>query len=366
MIEPVAHAACVGDPLPRIGLPAAIDQIDERSRQIRSQLSDRLVGLELARHHLCRVARLVGREATQQLVHRDAQGVDVEARRGRRARELFGRHVQPRAGTLVDGGEPLAGGFDLRREAEVHQLRDLVGCARVRDQHVLGLHVAVDHARVVHRDQRVGEVARQPTGAPHRQHPFHRQQIAQRRAAHELGHQHHAPVGQVSALERPHQVRVVADAVHELALVAQPLLGLGFAGVLGRDDLERDLAKLGAAIARQVHRRHAAATAHALDLEAIGDDRAALELAGLGRAQAQVRAFVVVGHGADPFDAACLGPSLPMRSTWVRPSSNAIDPPLRHDSLGVSRHLIAWVPEFTRTSALGSTTTVLVPICTSA
>ena len=114
----------------------------------------------------------------QHLAEDDAPRVDVGAAIDGLAEQLLGCHVggraEHRSGTRQSRGfRP----FDLR-DAEIDDLH-----AAVRlDQHVLRLQVAMDHAGIVRRRQRAGDLERDRSGPLGRNRPA-RDLLAQRLAA---------------------------------------------------------------------------------------------------------------------------------------------------------------------------------------
>ena len=172
--------------------------------------------------------------------------VDVGRRPGPAAVELLRRHVRGRAehgaaardlGAVGRGGDP-----------EVGELRDAV----LADQHVGGLHVAVNHAlrvRVVERVAEVADHARDLLGPqrPAAQHP------RQRLALHVLHDDQHAlVVGR--GVEHRDEVRVV-ERRSELRLAREALLDVDRA--VGMQALDGNLPSEALVLAEE-DRRHAA------------------------------------------------------------------------------------------------------------
>jgi len=122
--------------------------------------------------------------------------------------------------------------------AEVHDL-DLV---RRRDEHVLRLEVAMDHARSMDRDQPPGDLASEVPGQLLRDAAQILEEGPERLALHEL-HDQHVPAavahGQVVAVETTHHV-VVIDLPAELRLAEEALEEVRTLLEMLVHDLERD------------------------------------------------------------------------------------------------------------------------------
>ena len=207
-----------------------------------------LLGRVLIRdlHRLFALVRLLARE---HLVQHDAQRVDVGARVGGALRDELGREVGDGAEQLLARGRVRA---RRARESEVADLDAPV----LGQQHVLGLHIAVDEARSVRRGEprengmhhRDGLVDRQALGVI--------EQIAQRRARKVL----HDEVGDVAVLalvEDADDVRV-AQPGRGAGLLDEPRLEPVVVAQVVVHHLEGD-APLQPQIGRKVHRRHSAA-----------------------------------------------------------------------------------------------------------
>ena len=95
------------------------------------------------------------RLARQQLEEQHAERVEVVRGQRRLARALLRAHAGPRAAAADD--DPVLVRVRHRGDAEVREVR----AARVVEQHVRGLDVAVHHAEVVEIGERVGHVTAQ-------------------------------------------------------------------------------------------------------------------------------------------------------------------------------------------------------------
>ncbi len=140
-------------------------------------------------HDLEGLFAIEGHAAGEHLVREHAEGVDVRAPVDRAAPALLGRHEVGRAD---EGAVARAAGVGLAQaeelgDAEVEQLRPHLPVDR-RDEHVLGLEVAVHHAGRVGGRERRGHVAqrRQRPGDRHRPPP--RQALRERLALEQLHH----------------------------------------------------------------------------------------------------------------------------------------------------------------------------------
>ena len=194
------------------------------------------LGVERRRSRLDRSGHLLQRHAPERVLARerlpqqDADPPDVARGTCLLSAQPFGRDVRERARNVADGGQRL--GLVELCEPEVEQAhRDAVSLGQ---QHVRGLHVAVDDAAPVGVCEPVEDLSGRLDGLAVAQlAPAHR--LAQRAAADVL-------VGDVDV------AGIRAEAVRaQAALVSQPRCCLGFAFgpvrglALARDDLERDL-----------------------------------------------------------------------------------------------------------------------------
>ena len=153
--------------LPAVGgmlLQRAHDGGRERSRRLGTRALDRdgPLGDVLGDDHA--VGALKGRRARQHLVGHDAERVEIAPAVDLLAGRLLGAHVRGRP----DGDAlPRAAGAALARhgprDAEIGQHRAAGGLV---EQHVLGLHVAVDHAGAPRRFERRGQVRHDAMDGP--------------------------------------------------------------------------------------------------------------------------------------------------------------------------------------------------------
>jgi hypothetical protein len=168
-------------------------------------------------------------------------------------------------------------------DAEVEHLRNaalaVVGVAR--EEHVLGLDVAVHHALRVGRGHAAhrGQKQRQALGDAGPPAP---EQVAQCFTLEQLEDQEHPPVLLFDAVDVDH-VRV-ADARRCLGFADEALRRARLGGQLGAQPLQRDRLP-GPYVRRPVHRAHSAAAERALDAVLARD-----EFARLGQARFRVHA----------------------------------------------------------------------------
>jgi hypothetical protein len=200
--------------------------------------------------------------AGERLVGDHAQGVEVRPVVGRRVgRRLLRGHVRGRAHGQSERRRR-AGGHRLRRGAALGGRGERLGDPEVghhrvpaREQHVLGLEVAVHHALAVRVGEGVGQLAHEPHHIRDRQPPLPPEPLAQRLALH-VGHR---VVGQPVHLARGmdrHHVRVLK--ARRQADLAFEACGRQPGRQLGRQDLHHDVAPE-RLLARHEHARHPAA-----------------------------------------------------------------------------------------------------------
>ena len=200
----------------------------------------------------------------QQLVQRRAQAVDVGARIDRThvAARLLGRHVRRRAQRHPGFGDPdLDGG--LARQSEVHDDRHPAPVVGVLDQHVAGLEVAM------HNTEPVSLVHRQRDVADHRNLVVERhlgRRLVQRLAVDEL-QRDVRPALDLADLVHPADAGMV-DAGLGARLAQEPHCEVGIGA---ENELDRDRAAE-AAVARPVHRTHAALAEQVEQLVAVPAD----------------------------------------------------------------------------------------------
>jgi hypothetical protein len=174
-----------------------------------------------------------GRRTGEAGEQRGAEAVDVGRLRGRSAHEHLGRCVRHGG---VDRPRHRRRGIEQPGDAEVREL-----CLAVRrEQHVVGLHVAVQDAGLVGRRQRPGELGTHRGDLRRRQGPRPAHPVPQR-ALGEVGHHDvGAPVVGHAAGVGSDDVRVVRQPAHGRDLPSPPI---GVGGVLdaGGQDLDGDV-----------------------------------------------------------------------------------------------------------------------------
>ena len=139
---------------------------DRPGGMLRVHLDRRLrLALDVLVHDGHVVAAVVGRLAGEHLIQDDAERVDVGALVDLLAEDLLGRHVFRRADHVAGLGELRVALLLRGGDAEVHDLDQ----ARVVDQHVGGLQVAVDDAGLVRHGHAGGDVHRVAHGLVERQ-----------------------------------------------------------------------------------------------------------------------------------------------------------------------------------------------------
>ena len=208
--------------------------------------------------------------ADDHLVDDDRQAVDVRPRvDGREPRGLFRAHVPRRAERNPRARELRA----ARRRA--HRLRDAeIGDdrMRLREQHVLRLDVAMQHAQPVRIRERVGDwrrdVDRACTGHASALHDL----LTQRSTIDEGHHVVDEPVRLSGIVQR--QDVWMHHARDDVDLVQEPF-GADRARDVRTQHLERDVAVM-LAVVRDVYRRHPAASEDATDLVPVRDRRGEL------------------------------------------------------------------------------------------
>jgi hypothetical protein len=122
-----------------IGIKAGVDRVGERGGQLRADGGERWDRLADRPRGCGGALPQEGMLTAEALVQRQGQGVDVRRGPGTQPVRLLRRHVGERSDHGTGGGQGALTGDP--RDAEVDQLRLPV----VRNQDVLGLHVAVDH-----------------------------------------------------------------------------------------------------------------------------------------------------------------------------------------------------------------------------
>jgi hypothetical protein len=165
-------------------LEARHDERGERGRQRRPMIRDGHHRLGHVRgQHLVRREPRERRAAGNHFVRHRAERVDVGAVVDIRiTRGLLRGHIRGRPERHADGGESTFGfGLaDRLRDAEIGD-----DGVMAREQHVVGLDVAMDHAARVRVGQRVGDVLEDPDRVAHRKLAFARQAGPERLALHE-------------------------------------------------------------------------------------------------------------------------------------------------------------------------------------
>ena len=173
----------------------------------------------------------IGRRAGEHLEKDDAEAIHITGRRRALAVHDLGRHVLRRSvGRSVAVSEPGQPG-----DAEIGEPHRAAGRW---NQHVGRLDVAVCHADLVCRGERVGDRGSDVDGGGGRQRPRHREVTTQVDAVHQVHHD-----AQVVALghhvSHPHHRRVMHRAKHA-TLAQETVDGLGIVGQLGAEQFDRD------------------------------------------------------------------------------------------------------------------------------
>lgn len=173
------------------------------------------------------------RRPRDHLVAEHAHRVDVRARRGRGTGGLLGSEVLRGTHDLAGDGQVLGGVREDLGDAEIGELHPSVG----HDQHVRGLHVAMDDAAVVGRGERGQHLAGHVGRLGERQRPATAQDLSQRRTLDQLHHQVRT-VGILSRIEERDRVgmREAGQRMH-LAGEARPGRGVG---EVAPEPLQRD------------------------------------------------------------------------------------------------------------------------------
>ena len=233
-----------------------------RARHPRPKRGDRRHRVEdLPRHHGAGSGPGEGRLTREQLVEHAREPVLVRPPvHLAAALDLFGAHVgrSPQA----DAGlrQLVAGlGSDGARDAEVGDQ-----CMALREQDVLGLHVAMDQALAVGVVERVADLPHQTERLRHGKGPLTRESLAQRLALH-VRHDIEGPGRRLlggAGVEQGQDVGVLKPR-QDLDLEQEALRAPADED-LGAQDLDGDRAVV-LAVAREVHDRHAAPAQHAFD-----------------------------------------------------------------------------------------------------
>ncbi|MBS1152727.1 MAG: hypothetical protein H6Q89_4425 [Myxococcaceae bacterium] len=225
-----------------------------------------------------------------------SERIEVAARLGRLAHRLLGGEVlrgaehHPRLGDVVGGRV----GVGQPRDSEVEQPRLFLEVGRRRQQHVLGLEVAVDDALGVDRGEALGELGEDPQRAIDR-HRAQAQPRLERLALDELHHQ----AGEVlveAELDHPHHRRVV-DRGEQPRLALEPLGHPRLEVEILAQHLHRHGATEGQ-LGGAVDQPHSAAAEQGVDPEAaVEDQRAGGERGGADPGVGEARqARLVFGH----------------------------------------------------------------------
>jgi hypothetical protein len=158
-----------------------------------------------------------------------------------RAAALLGRHVHRRAHQRA-GPRPVHAAVVGRQlgDPEVEHLRALPAEHRriAHDEDVLGLEVAVDHARGVRRPERRADHPRQPQRLDHAEPAGLAQPAVHRVALEQLHHDERAAVAVIAEVEDLHDPRI-ADRGDRAGLVEEPVHDLGPRAVHRQQHLDR-------------------------------------------------------------------------------------------------------------------------------
>ena len=194
-------------------------------RSVRSGLHERddLPPLDLERDD-ARVVAVDRARPGDHLVEHHPDGVEVRARVDLvGAAGLLGRHVLGRAHDDAGDGELLLLRIGAPRlgDAEVDELEEGLSPAE-RDEHVLGLEVAVDDAERVRRLERLEDLRRVVARRRHRQPPLALHHRRQRLALQQLHHDVRVAVGRAVHVRHLHDVGA-ADLRRDARLLEEPL-----------------------------------------------------------------------------------------------------------------------------------------------
>jgi hypothetical protein len=152
--QPVAHLVGALRPRARRRVAQGDDQLGQRGVERRRQRARvRRRRAPLLGEHLAGRGALERPSPGRQLVHHDAERVEIAAR-VERARPRLGRRVE-------EGAARQAGGAGQPEIGEPCRARRIGGEHHAVDQHVRRLEIGVDHAARVHRRQRVEHAAEQ-------------------------------------------------------------------------------------------------------------------------------------------------------------------------------------------------------------
>jgi hypothetical protein len=268
----VAHRAGVGEAVGRVPRERAVEQLAPRGADDRAlPLRLGVLPVEHAPQHLRRVRAVERQVADHALVEEDADAEDIGAGVDLAAVDLLRRHVGGAAQHLPgrrhplhveELGDPEVGQLDRR----VHRRRVVVGAlfggaggpAEGLEEHVLRLHVPVDHPVGVGVRQRRQELEAQRGRHLGRHHAALLEDLAEGRPANQLGDQvlvvfagfaHVVDVDDVRMTQLGDGLRLGDEAGDGLARIPQ----------MGVNHLDRDFATQ-PAVARAIHRGHPAMT----------------------------------------------------------------------------------------------------------
>ncbi|CAA9302889.1 MAG: hypothetical protein AVDCRST_MAG40-471, partial [uncultured Gemmatimonadaceae bacterium] len=277
-VEPAQQLLAVAPPVRGTLLEAPHHELRERRGEARAHAGERLGGArDVRRHHVPRGGSRERRDAGEHLVGEHARGVDARALvHVRVAGGLLGRHVRggseghpelgERGGRARGRGRRAApvvgGGGERLRDAEV---RDEGVVAR--EQHVLGLDVAVDDPALVRVGQRVDHLAQDAHAVGDRELPLAVEPLAERLALDVRHDVVEEPVGLARVDERE-DVRV-EELRGDLDL-AQEAVGADPAHEVRPQHLHGDRAAVPQVLG-EVHGGHAAAPELAPKVVALGD-----------------------------------------------------------------------------------------------
>jgi hypothetical protein len=223
--------------------------------------------------------RRVERDAPgEQLLHHDAQRVEVRARVHVGAEELLRRHVLRRAEHLARLREARVRA-DLR-EAEIQDLGDLLVLVLAHHEHVVGLEIAVHDAALVRVRQALRDVAREHDGARLAQAPLAREHVGEALAVHVLHGDVEQALGRLAEVEHAHDV-AVREQAGRLGLALEAGAAARVEREIAVEDLHREEAR-DAHVRGAVHLAHAARGDAVLDAVPVAHDRAEQRIRDVG------------------------------------------------------------------------------------
>lgn len=252
------------EPLRRIFLEALENRALEPRRHVRTLRADGWRERLLVLHREADGRIAAERHfAAEELVEKDAEGVDVAAGIDALTLELLGRHVVGRADDDAGRGDRVHVDAFSARDAEIEQRDAAVGA----HHHVVRLHVAMDDADRMRRRQRLRDPRADARRVLRRQHTAPAQHRAQIFAFDQLRGEVH-PLADHAPVEDAHDTGML-DARENADLAAEAHRGIVFLRAFVQHLQRAQRAVV--AIAYAIHGAHSAASERVEDLVTAGE-----------------------------------------------------------------------------------------------